>query len=455
MRNKKIALLSAAVGLACLSAVPASAANIVLRYDDSFSNSPNGAAALFAFQKAANYWNQTLTNDTSLLFDVHFGPLGANILGGTYSNVIDTSTASVYAGLAATGTTALDSIAVANLRPLSAAGGLGMRVPAPRTAVGELGLDTTPGSVYDNDDSYNNRNLSTNTSINKAIGLGVNYSNALFASPDAAAIGLRADADADITFSSNFAFDFDPTNGIDIGKYDFVAVAVHEMGHALGFVSGVDDYDYYAFPNGPGAAAFATQNQDNYAWGSSWDLFRYAATGAFDPATGDRYLQWDPGRNAFFSLDGVNPFNFNNQSEAEFANLSTGRYNGDGQQASHWKDAAAIFDQNGCAITDRQIGIMDPTAQSCSLGIVTSNDLAAFDAMGWNLGINILANRDYTFDTAQIFRLNGLAEAQPVPEPASWAMMIGGFGLIGGSMRRYRPGKTAVAHGRSRLIDEA
>jgi hypothetical protein len=31
----------------------------------------------------------------------------------------------------------------------------------------------------------------------------------------------------------------------------------------------------------------------------------------------------------------------------------------------------------------------------------------------------------------------------PVPEPASWAMFIGGFGLIGGAMRRRR--RTAVA----------
>jgi len=33
----------------------------------------------------------------------------------------------------------------------------------------------------------------------------------------------------------------------------------------------------------------------------------------------------------------------------------------------------------------------------------------------------------------------------PVPEPASWAMMLGGFGLVGGAMRSRR--KTAVAFG--------
>jgi hypothetical protein len=32
-----------------------------------------------------------------------------------------------------------------------------------------------------------------------------------------------------------------------------------------------------------------------------------------------------------------------------------------------------------------------------------------------------------------------------VPEPASWAMMIGGFGLVGGTLRRRRPAHRAVA----------
>ncbi len=33
----------------------------------------------------------------------------------------------------------------------------------------------------------------------------------------------------------------------------------------------------------------------------------------------------------------------------------------------------------------------------------------------------------------------------PVPEPATWAMMIGGFGLVGGAMRRRSRMQTAIA----------
>ena len=38
----------------------------------------------------------------------------------------------------------------------------------------------------------------------------------------------------------------------------------------------------------------------------------------------------------------------------------------------------------------------------------------------------------------------GAAGLGAVPEPATWAMMIGGFGMVGGSMR-YRRRKTAVS----------
>lgn len=437
----------ALLGLVSCAALvtPASALNIILNPDATFTNQPNGQAALLAFRKAANFWNKFLTNDATLLFNVSYAPLATNVIGSTGSNQVYTSVSGVYSALATHKGGALDDIAVANLRPLSAAGGLAYRMPDSVTGVAGtgqgLGLETvTRGSVLDNDDTDNNTLLYANTANLKALGVGFNVADTDFGT----------NADASITFSSNFAFDLNPGNGVSVGTQDFVSVAVHEMGHALGFVSGADLYDYYGNPNGPGKSG---PFGNSYDWDtqpvlSVWDLFRDSANGGasgFDLATGKRFIQLDPNRGAGFSIDGVNFFNQLNAGVAEYANLSTGRYNGDLQQASHWKDATGFFDINNCFIGSRQIGIMDPTSGSCQVGLVTANDLAAFDAMGYNLNFNILNNLGFTFDTAQIFALDGLAGL--VPEPATWMQMLAGFGLLGAALRRRNKPAVRVTFG--------
>jgi len=413
MKTLKNALLvvSAVSGIG-LASTPAAAVNIILRPDSTFSNSPNGAAALFAFQKAANYWNQTLSGASGMQninINVSFASLAPNILGSTRSYAYDVSAASVYQSLAANAGGALDASAVNSLVPLTAAGGIGYRrAPGLDGTLTGGGLNITTGSVFDNNDSYNNRYLYANGANLKALGYDVGNSA----------------IDANITFSSNFAFDFDPTDGISVGTEDFTAVAVHELGHALGFVSGSDYYDYYG-GKGPGAGETGI-NWDNESVLSVLDLFRY--------------IQLDPNRNALFTVDGVNPFN----GDGSYSQFATGRYNGDGDQTSHWKEGTGYYDQNNCFIpSPQQVGVMDPSSGYCQLGIVTSNDLAAFDAIGYNLKFDILKNKGYEFSSADIFRLAGLAG---VPEPSTWAMMIMGFGFIGGALRvRARQPKVRFA----------
>ena len=82
---------------------------------------------------------------------------------------------------------------------------------------------------------------------------------------------------------------------------------------------------------------------------------------------------------------------------------------------------------------------MDPTFCFGQMGDITSLDIAAFDAMGWNLSVNALAG-NYNITSAQIFQNYG-----GVPEPTSWALMLAGFGLMGTAIRRQRRSNTAHA----------
>ena len=139
----------AAAAVTAAFAVPAFAANIILvDSTNSFASAPNGAQALYAFQKAANYWNQTLANNVTIRVDIGFDALGPGILGSTSSNQSDVKVSSVYSALASTGTSALDSIAVANLSKLNANGSLAMRVNAFADPANQTGVDTQPPAAW-------------------------------------------------------------------------------------------------------------------------------------------------------------------------------------------------------------------------------------------------------------------------------------------------------------------
>jgi hypothetical protein len=63
---------------------------------------------------------------------------------------------------------------------------------------------------------------------------------------------------------------------------------------------------------------------------------------------------------------------------------------------------------------------------------------------GWSAAYGQGGGSSVSFP-AMGFRIFGEALASDVPEPASWAMMLGGFGLIGGAMRSRR--RTRVSFG--------
>lgn len=204
---------------------------------------------------------------------------------------------------------------------------------------------------------------------------------------NAKALGLRganhSSEDVSITFSNRFTWDFDPSDGIDTGAYDFVGVAIHEIMHGMGFVSGVDTLDR----NDDGA--FSDNAFDDVR---ALDFTRFSADSLVH---GAGTIDWTAdNRDKFYSIDGG--LTSGGGLVGGTNHWSTGVENGDGRQASHWKDGL-------------DLGIMDPTARPPgNLNIVTALDLQALDVIGWNRTVTA------------------------VPEPSTMAMttlLLGGFGI--------------------------
>ena len=392
-------LLCCGIAAASLMASNANAATINLIDEGGVTGSP----AELGFKVAAAYWGSVLSNDATINLGVKFSALGTGIIGSTGSTRSDVALSDWVNGVVATRSGyALDQSAV--LPTLNAQGGTtfvtnGAR-PAPNNS------NDTAIQVYNNGDTTSSQVLYLNTSVQKAVGIYTGPADAF---------------DGHVTFSTNFSFDFDPTDGIETGKMDFIGVAIHEIGHALGFVSGVDFLDVYGYPNGPGRGLLGYDLNDTSIF-SALDMFRYSNDpNNLAPGSGPT-RDLTVGTASYFSIDGGATQLFGD------SRFSTGQYNGDGRQASHFKDTPSA--QGGCDGYN-QIGILDPTFCLGEMGVVKAIDLAAYDAMGWNLYFDVLGNAGYNRNTAQIYK-----QALGVPEPANWALMIAGFGLAGAAMRR-------------------
>lgn len=346
------AAFALALGLAGL-APAAQALNIVLT---DIGATKMSAEQLGAFQAAANYWSSKLTDNVTVYVNIAFNDLGAGILGSTGSNVDTISYSSLRGHLVSDARSATDALAVASLPTGSA-----------------LSFWATQGDLskrFDNDASTNNKLLGINTANLKALGIDPGTS--------------AANPDARIEFANAYAGDFAFTRvngGVPANKIDFITVAEHEIGHALGFVSGVDDIDYcVSHVSQCGLSGNANEFENDW-WYYPLDMFRYSAAGTRDVTLGG---------SPYFSINGgatsIQPF-------------STGEDHGNGWQASHFGPGV--------------ITLMRPFVGNGQSYDASASDLMAFDAIGWDL-------------------------AAAVPEPSQYAMLLAGLAAIGLARRRKR-----------------
>lgn len=336
-------------------------------------------------QEASQVWSSLISDDVTVKIDVGFGPQAdTNILANTEDNSVEVDYSEFRQALKDSATSDNDAIAVANLPQ-----GDSFNVLINNTSENQ-GSD----EVYlDNNGSQNNSTIQVDASTAKALGLD---------SGDEA-------TDATISFDDTVNWDFDPTDGIAEDAYDFQGIAVHEIGHALGFSSTQDTLDITAGQNlreliasgdadltdivkaldledlvaesgleetianvdlkeliagSPIEPILETIQPDQFVSEDAYaprpqDLFRYSDSrlnqGAIDLTTGKE--------EKYFSLDG---------GQTEIAQFSTGEFLGDGRQGSHWKDSLGI-------------GIMDPTFAPGEIGNVSDTDLQLLDASGWTL----------------------------------------------------------------------
>ncbi len=294
--------------------------DIVLRATQQLLQFPDAVAA---FEGAAQRLEAFIANPITVVIDVDYGPTrfgspwGPGVLGSTSSAIISLSGYTVrrFADSLIARTPGYAPIYNAIPQP----------VPNTAGAPNPLPSGTTP-------------NLQA---------LGILNANGNLLSPVPS-----------IGFNSNFAFDLDPTNGISPGQTDFDAVAVHEIGHALGFVSVIGS---------------------NTNFLRTWDFFRFrpgAVTNLQTFATAQRVNTPGP------SPSGGDQVFWDGTREWEVSTARGDRTGGDGQQASHWRDDAQRVN---VPLPDRKIGIMDPNLAAGVRDTLKFADWKALGIMGWQV----------------------------------------------------------------------
>ena len=154
---------------------------------------------------------------------------------------------------------------------------------------------------------------------------------------------------------------------------DFLSVAVHEIGHVLGFVSGLDKYEGMRFADTESLMNHFNQDLeavDKYTesvvdYANPLDLFRYSQE-SLNAGEAHNVIEMSIGTQAYFGPAKL---------WDRFATGKEQNLDGDGFQASHWKQRD----------NDSQVlGIMDPLMKLGTIRRISDRDLKAMDVIGYD-----------------------------------------------------------------------
>ena len=224
-------------------------------------------------------------------------------------------------------------------------------------------------TVIDEDNSINNKKIWLTRGNSKVLGLTNGSHHKLDAKISLSNSMLSANGDIishddwlnqnpQGNFLQDTIWDFSRVDNINAKvashKFDFLSVALHEIGHALGVVSGVDALSSLKIQT---EANNETLLEKDTALVSPMDLMRFSEESAQKSV-----FDWSSSGNTFLSIDG------GKTKLADFAD-------GVSYQTSHWSEKG---NENG-----NPLGIMHPVLKKGEKLDITDLDLQLLDVLGY------------------------------------------------------------------------
>lgn len=357
-------------------------------------------------KKAGSLWEEVFYDDVVVNIDFQFGALPEGYLGGARPSMLRANYGDAVQQFGLDQVSADDQSAVAHL-------------PTYQDSNGNISISRwinrteSVWGLWHTDTSTTNLWLTRANA--KALGIVTGNDTAV---------------DAEIRLDSEANWDFDATDGIGSGQYDFVGTVLHELGHTLGFLSGVDVLDFDAKQG-------ITRSDEEYDYVTSMDLFRQS-----DATKGQGKIDWtvDFGTE-YFSING------GHDKIADFANGAAALWESDNFQLSHFRleensvMRPILFSGTQASLGEIDLRLMDTIGwdraavsqidySNSSLAYTVEDD--GFDgALSWGGWSN--TNYNYNFWQEGSFLAStagGAADHQDVPEPGM-SLGLGAIALLG------------------------